>query len=80
MPRDRATVRDVAAETGVSIATVSRVLNQQGSVAPETRGLVERAVDELGAAGARARAAVRRSPSPAPCMCAARMCSPTTSG
>lgn len=48
MPRGRATVRDVAAATGVSIATVSRVLNQQGSVAPETRRLVERAVEELG--------------------------------
>ncbi|TDD27831.1 LacI family transcriptional regulator [Kribbella turkmenica] len=48
MPRDRATVRDVAAATGVSIATVSRVLNQQGRVAPETRRLVERAVEELG--------------------------------
>ena len=48
MPRGRATVRDVAAATGVSIATVSRVLNQQGSVAPETRQLVERAVEELG--------------------------------
>ncbi|TCO46226.1 LacI family transcriptional regulator [Kribbella antiqua] len=44
----RATVRDVAAATGVSIATVSRVLNQQGSVAPETRRLVEQAVQELG--------------------------------
>ncbi len=41
-------MREVAAATGVSIATVSRVLNQQGSVAPETRRLVERAVDELG--------------------------------
>ena len=37
MPRGRATVRDIAAATGVSIATVSRVLNQQGNVAPETR-------------------------------------------
>src|SRR4051812_11964513 len=44
----RATVRDVAAATGVSTATVSRVLNQQGSVSPETRLLVERAVEELG--------------------------------
>ncbi|MFI5691459.1 LacI family DNA-binding transcriptional regulator [Kribbella sp. NPDC051586] len=48
MPRTRATVRDVAAATGVSIATVSRVLNQQGSVAPETRRLVEQAIEELG--------------------------------
>ena len=44
----RATVRDIAAETGVSIATVSRVLNQSGSVAPRTRELVEQAVERLG--------------------------------
>jgi LacI family transcriptional regulator len=44
----KATVRDIAAETGVSIATVSRVLNQRGNVAPETRELVERAVERLG--------------------------------
>ena len=42
-------MRDIAAETGVSIATVSRVLNQHGSVAPETRELVEQAVERLGA-------------------------------
>jgi LacI family transcriptional regulator len=47
MPR-RATVRDIAAETGVSIATVSRVLNQAGNVAPQTRELVEQAVERLG--------------------------------
>lgn len=44
----RATVRDVAAETGVSIATVSRVLNNRGHVAPDTRALVQRAVEQLG--------------------------------
>ncbi len=44
----RATVRDVAAEAGVSIATVSRVLNRHGNVAPHTRELVERAVERLG--------------------------------
>lgn len=44
----KATVRDVANATGVSIATVSRVLNQVGSVAPETRRLVEQAIEELG--------------------------------
>ena len=43
------TVRDLAAHTGVSIATVSRVLNGQANVAPETRELVERAFEELGA-------------------------------
>lgn len=45
----RATVRDVAAETGLSIATVSRVLNGQANVAAHTRELVLRAVDRLGA-------------------------------
>jgi LacI family transcriptional regulator len=44
----RATVRDVAAETGLSIATVSRVLNGQTSVSASTRDLVLRAVDRLG--------------------------------
>ena len=43
----RVTVRDVAAHTGVSIATVSRVLNDQAHVAPETRDLVEQAVERL---------------------------------
>jgi LacI family transcriptional regulator len=44
----RATVRDIAAATGVSIATVSRVLNDQANVAPHTRDLVQRAVQRLG--------------------------------
>lgn len=62
----RATVRDIAAQTGVSIATVSRVLNGQAHVAPETRELVRRAVERLGAqapearsGGARAAAAAK---------------------
>jgi LacI family transcriptional regulator, galactose operon repressor len=33
----RATIRDIAARAGVSIATVSRVLNDRPDVAPETR-------------------------------------------
>jgi LacI family transcriptional regulator len=44
----RATVRDIAQQTGVSIATVSRVLNGQAHVAPHTRDLVQRAVTSLG--------------------------------
>src|ERR1700757_3515397 len=47
----RVTVRDLAAETGVSIATVSRVLNNQANVAPYTRDLVQRAVLRLNAHG-----------------------------
>jgi LacI family transcriptional regulator len=44
----RVTVRDIAAETGLSIATVSRVLNGGGNVAPETRERVRRVVERLG--------------------------------
>ncbi|MGW3343631.1 LacI family DNA-binding transcriptional regulator [Nonomuraea rubra] len=55
--RARATVRDVAAETGLSIATVSRVLNGQSNVAPHTRELVLEAVGRLGDQAPRPRAA-----------------------
>jgi LacI family transcriptional regulator len=41
-------MRDVAAAAGVSLATVSRVVNQVGGIAPETRRLVEQAIEELG--------------------------------
>jgi LacI family transcriptional regulator len=59
VPGRRVTVRDIAAHTGVSIATVSRVLNDGANVAPHTRELVQRAAQELGAqpAGTRAQAA-----------------------
>ncbi|XVS62953.1 LacI family DNA-binding transcriptional regulator [Actinosynnema sp. CA-299493] len=53
----RATVRDVAAATGLSIATVSRVLNGQANVAERTRELVLRTVAGLGAEAPRARGA-----------------------
>ena len=46
-PGRRVTVRDIAAHTGVSIATVSRVLNGRAHVAPETRELVEQAAERL---------------------------------
>ena len=46
--RGRVTVRAIAAETGLSIATVSRVLNGGGNVAPETCDRVRRVVDRLG--------------------------------
>jgi LacI family transcriptional regulator len=45
----RATVRDIAAETGLSIATVSRVINGHPHVAPHTRDAVQRAIARLGA-------------------------------
>jgi len=56
----RMTVRDVAAQTGVSIATVSRVLNDQPNVSPETRDLVLRAVEQLGNRAPGSRAATTR--------------------
>lgn len=42
-----ASLRDVAAHAGVSAATASRVINSPGSVRPETRERVKRAMKEL---------------------------------
>jgi LacI family transcriptional regulator len=42
------TMRDVAQEAGVSIKTVSRVVNQQGELKDETRTRVLAAIDKLG--------------------------------
>ncbi|MFC1402041.1 MULTISPECIES: LacI family DNA-binding transcriptional regulator [Streptacidiphilus] len=50
MARPRAkhvTVRAIAAEAGVSIATVSRVINGHATVSPQTQELVRRAMDRL---------------------------------
>ena len=44
----RVTVRAIAAETGLSIATVSRVLNGGGNVASDTRQRVRQVVERLG--------------------------------
>ncbi len=41
-------IRDVAEEAGVSVATVSLVLNEKGSISPETRQRVLEVVDRLG--------------------------------
>ena len=46
--RGRITVRAIAAHTGLSIATVSRVINAQGQVAEDTRRRVQEAIDGLG--------------------------------
>lgn len=46
-PRRAATVRDVAAAAGVSIASVSRVINGTGPVAEPTRGRVNAAIERL---------------------------------
>src|ERR1700689_178681 len=57
----RVTVRAIAAETGLSIATVSRVLNGGGNVASDTRERVRQLVEQLGdrAPGPRRRPPVR---------------------
>ena len=44
----RVTVRAIAAETGLSIATVSRVLNGSDNVAALTRQRVSEVVERLG--------------------------------
>ncbi len=46
--RERSTIHDIAEEAGVSVATVSRVLNARDHVAPETRERVTRIVRERG--------------------------------
>ena len=43
-----ATIKDVAREAGVSIATVSRVLNKSASVKPELASKVNDAIEQLG--------------------------------
>ena len=46
--KDRVTIYQVAQAAGVSLATVSRVINKQGSVTPETRAKVEKTIKDLG--------------------------------
>jgi len=46
--RETTTIRDVAAKAGVSIATVSRVLNRYPHVRPEVRARVQQAIASLG--------------------------------
>lgn len=48
MSRPRTTIRDVAANAGVSHQTVSRVINGSEAVRPETRRRVEEAIARLG--------------------------------
>lgn len=42
------TIKDIASETGYSIATVSRVINNNPSVSEETRSIVNSAISRLG--------------------------------
>src|SRR5688572_8110414 len=46
-PMKRATIRDAAVEAGVSMMTVSRVLNNAANVQPATRARVQAAIDAL---------------------------------
>ncbi|MFL6075783.1 MAG: LacI family DNA-binding transcriptional regulator, partial [Mycobacteriales bacterium] len=47
-PTSRATIRDVAKRAGVSVATVSKVINGRYGVAAETIARVQAAIEELG--------------------------------
>lgn len=42
-----ATIRDVAKRAGVSVATVSRVINNKGKISKETQAIVEQAIKDL---------------------------------
>jgi len=46
--KDRVTIYEVAKASGVSLATVSRVINKQGNVTDETRRKVEATIQRLG--------------------------------
>ncbi|GHJ39214.1 LacI family DNA-binding transcriptional regulator [Streptomyces sp. TS71-3] len=48
MTSNRVTIREVAAQAGVSVATVSKVLNDRHGVAADTLLRVRAAIDELG--------------------------------
>jgi LacI family transcriptional regulator len=52
-------IRDVASTAGVSISTVSRVLNDKDDVAPETAATVRRVIEELGYASSMAARSLR---------------------
>lgn len=44
----KVTIRDVAKEAGVSIATISRALSGKGKVSPETQAVIEKAIRKTG--------------------------------
>ena len=48
MPQQRITMSDVASEAGVSLMTVSRVVNNKGEIRPETRQRVQEVIERLG--------------------------------
>lgn len=53
------TIRDVARRAGVSVSTVSRVLNDKDDVAPETAATVRRVIEEMGYASSIAARSLR---------------------
>ncbi|MBQ9008633.1 MAG: LacI family DNA-binding transcriptional regulator, partial [Clostridia bacterium] len=42
------TIKDVAAKTGLSVSTVSKVFNNYGDISPETKSLVMDTAQSLG--------------------------------
>ena len=42
----KVTLNDIVSQTGLSVATISRVLNNSGYVKPETRALVAKALQQ----------------------------------
>ncbi|HEY7419153.1 MAG TPA: LacI family DNA-binding transcriptional regulator, partial [Ktedonobacteraceae bacterium] len=56
----RDTIAEIAARAGVSIPTVSRVLNHRPDVAPETRERIERLIEESGFVRSRVANALRK--------------------
>ena len=48
IPHSRVTIKDVASRAGVSVATVSKVINNRYGVAEETFNRVQAVIDELG--------------------------------
>lgn len=59
-PRGRATITDVARAAGVSVATVSKVINGRYGVAPSTNERVMKVVAELGYASSLVATSMRR--------------------
>ncbi len=58
-PKSTLTIQDVARAAGVSVSTVSRVLNDKDDVALETYEKVQRVIDELGYASSLAAKSMR---------------------
>ncbi len=60
----KTTIADIAEMTGISPATISRVLNQKGNVSPQTEAIVMAAVDKLDYRWAREPASPKASADP----------------